>query len=740
MADGMGARPGADGFAAPADVDPPRVGRYRIVARLGEGGMGRVYLGRSPSGRAVAVKVVRPDLAQDPDFRHRFAREVGAARKVNGFFTAGVVEADPEGSPAWLATAYVPGVSLGEAVVRHGAWPEDAVLALAAGLAEALEAIHAAGVIHRDLKPSNVLLAADGPRVIDFGISAATDSGASRLTQPGMLIGTPGFMSPEQLTGKPVGPASDVFALGGVLAFTAAGRNAFGTGAAEALNFRAVYEEPDLDALPARVRALVADCLAKDPGERPTVGALLDRLAEERWEQDADQDAHEVGWLPGPVASDVRARATAPQAPVPATSDPRLLLWSSQATAATGPAAPHVEPPRPSTALDMPAPHPPQGYDHPQDTTAPRHPQDTTAPRPRQQAGLSRRRLLLGLAGAGVAGAGYTTWRLLDDAERRPGQLLWTFSTGKTVNSTPAVAGGVVYIGSGDRRLYALDAATGKKRWAFETGDRVESSPAVVDGVVYVGSGDGLLYAVDAATGKRRWQYAAGAIDSAPVVVDGVVYTGSADGLHAVDAATGDKRWTALEPSYVHTTPAVVDGVVYVGSGDGLRAVDAATGAERWSALTDHTFASSPAVAKGRVYIGGIDGLYCVNASDGMEYDDFPGGGPVGSSSPTVADGVVYVGGDKGDLYGVNAVTAQQRLKFPTADSVDSRPAVVDGVLYFGSDDGNLYAVDVGTSEQKWRFSAGDSVDSFFTPSSPVVSDGVLYIGSYEGKVYAIAV
>ncbi|MCL6731009.1 PQQ-binding-like beta-propeller repeat protein [Streptomyces neyagawaensis] len=740
MADGMGARPEADGFAAPADVDPPRVGRYRIVARLGEGGMGRVYLGRSPSGRAVAVKVVRPDLAQDPDFRRRFAREVGAARKVNGFFTAGVVEADPEGSPAWLATAYVPGVSLGEAVVRHGAWPEDAVLALAAGLAEALEAIHAAGVIHRDLKPSNVLLAADGPRVIDFGISAATDSGASRLTQPGMLIGTPGFMSPEQLTGKPVGPASDVFALGGVVAFTAAGRSAFGTGAAEALNFRAVYEEPDLDALPPRVRALVADCLAKDPGARPTVGALLDRLAEERWGQDADQDTHEVGWLPDRVAADVRARATAPQAPVPATPDPRLLLWSSQAAGPTGPAAPHVEAPRPSTAPDVPAPHPPRGHDLPQDATTPRHPQDTTAPRSGRQAGLSRRRLLLGLAGAGVAGAGYTTWRLLDGTERRPGQRLWTFSTGKTVNSTPAVADGVVYIGSGDQRLYALDAATGKKRWAFETGDRVQSSPAVVDGVVYVGSGDGLLYAVDAVTGKRRWQYPAGAIHSAPVVVDGIVYTGSADGLHAVDAATGEKRWTALTPSYVYSTPAVVEGVVYVGSGDGLRAVDAATGTERWSALTDHIFSSSPAVAKGRIYIGGIDGLYCVNASDGMEYEDFPGGGPVGSSSPTVADGVVYVGGDNGDLYGVDAFTAKQRLKFPTADSVDSRPAVVDGVVYFGSDDGNLYAVDVRTSEQRWRFSAGDSIDSFFTPSSPVVSDGVLYIGSYAGKVYAIAV
>ncbi|MEV4445347.1 serine/threonine-protein kinase [Streptomyces mirabilis] len=224
--------------------DPRQVGRYRIVARLGEGGMGRVYLGRSPGGRAVAVKVVRPELADDGDFRRRFAREVAAARRVNGVFTAGVVDADPDGSPAWLATAYVPGVPLGDAVAAHGPWPEGPVLALGAGLAEALEAIHAAEVVHRDLKPSNILLAPDGPRVIDFGISVTGE--ASALTRTGVVVGTPGFMSPEQLTGKPVGPASDVFSLGAVLAFTATGAGPFGTGSAHALSFRVVYEEPDL--------------------------------------------------------------------------------------------------------------------------------------------------------------------------------------------------------------------------------------------------------------------------------------------------------------------------------------------------------------------------------------------------------------------------------------------------------------------------------------------------------------
>ncbi|WP_051844175.1 serine/threonine-protein kinase [Streptomyces sp. NRRL S-813] len=304
--------------------DPRQVGRYRIVARLGAGGMGQVYLARSPGARPVAVKVVRPDLARDGDFRRRFAREVNAARRVNGAFTAGVVDADPDGSPAWLATVYVPGVSLGEAVAAHGPWPARPILALGAGLAEALEVIHRAGVVHRDLKPSNILLAADGPRVIDFGISVASE--ASALTHTGMTIGTPGFMSPEQLTGHPVGPASDVFALGAVLAYTATGTGPFGTGTPHALHYRAVHEQPDLDALPDELREVVAACLAKQPDQRPTVAALLDRLtvagsADGEIEADAATVLlTEPGWMPDPVARLVQANATTalPHTPPPA--------------------------------------------------------------------------------------------------------------------------------------------------------------------------------------------------------------------------------------------------------------------------------------------------------------------------------------------------------------------------------------------------------------------------------------
>jgi hypothetical protein len=273
--------------------DPQRVGRYRLLGRLGSGGMGRVFLGQSPGGRLVAVKLIRPELAADPEFRARFAREVAAARHVSGMFTAAVVDADPEGPQPWLVTAYVPGPSLSDAVGKHGPLPAGSVLTLAAGLAEGLGAVHAAGMVHRDLKPSNVLLASDGPRIIDFGISRAAD--ATALTRADLVVGSPGFMSPEQAMGLEVGPASDVFSLGAVITFAATGAGPFGTGSATALLYRVVHDPPETDRLPAEIRPVAAACLAKDPSRRPTCEQLLAQLG-------SAQPA--ANWLPWPVATE----------------------------------------------------------------------------------------------------------------------------------------------------------------------------------------------------------------------------------------------------------------------------------------------------------------------------------------------------------------------------------------------------------------------------------------------------
>jgi serine/threonine protein kinase len=253
--------------------DPEQVGGFLLKARLGAGGMGRVYLGYSPGGRPVAVKVVHPDLARDPEFMQRFRREVAAAQTVSDAYTAAVIGAGPDDSPPWLATTYVAGPPLADLVGRAGPLPEDAVWRLAGGLAEALQAIHAQGLVHRDLKPGNILVAADGPRVIDFGISRA--AGGTVLTATQTTIGTPAYMSPEQAEGRTVGPASDVFSLGSVLGFAAGGVAPFGGGEMFAIGYRVVHGEPDLSRVPAALRPLISGCLAKDPAARPELGQLM---------------------------------------------------------------------------------------------------------------------------------------------------------------------------------------------------------------------------------------------------------------------------------------------------------------------------------------------------------------------------------------------------------------------------------------------------------------------------------
>lgn len=252
------------------------MGPYVIEGRLGGGGMGTVYLGRARTGRPVAVKLIHPDLTDDGEFRTRFRREVAAARRVGGFWAAQVVDADPEAERPWLATAYVAGPSLYEAVSEEGALPASVVRALGATLAEGLVAIHAQGLVHRDLKPANILLADDGPRVVDFGIALEHD--ATSLTRSG-AIGTAPYMSPEQVRGRDITGASDVFSLGSVLVFACTGRSPFGAGAAEVVARRVVEDEPELQGVPAGLLGLVESCLAKDPRDRPAPSEVVDRLA-----------------------------------------------------------------------------------------------------------------------------------------------------------------------------------------------------------------------------------------------------------------------------------------------------------------------------------------------------------------------------------------------------------------------------------------------------------------------------
>ncbi|WP_455713746.1 protein kinase domain-containing protein [Streptomyces uncialis] len=503
--------------------------------------MGQVYLGRSPGGRLVAVKTVHAHLAGDAHFRARFRREAAAARAVTGAFTAAVVDADPDSPLPWLATAYLPGVTLRRTVAVGGPLAPAAVLALGGALAEALRDIHAAGLVHRDLKPSNVLVTGDGPRVIDFGIARVTDGTHPGLTGTGAMIGTPGYMAPEQIAeGTPVTPATDVFALGAVLAYAASGRAPFGAGNAAVLLYRAVHDEPDLDGVPwaAGLRALVADCLRKEPARRPAPAEILRRTADR---------AAPLWWRTDPVRTLVTAP---PQPPPPPPGTPGTPGTPGKKEA--GPAAPPAQAtgqttgqtPDASTA-SAPAPGP-----HPADTTTTSTPAATnTGPRSSPKTSANTRTgtaTRTTTAGAPSSGATPAVPRvpvpLPGDRARR---LRTLGRRGLLIAGAGGFAGLVAYAaslptpddgpsGPPEWEVRSGGAGPDSPRWTLSAGDggTVDAVLASGTGVIVHGTRDvypavGTVQAHDAAGGRRAW--AAKASTSAPTawgVVGGLLTAG----------------------------------------------------------------------------------------------------------------------------------------------------------------------------------------------------------------------
>ncbi|WP_230196012.1 bifunctional serine/threonine-protein kinase/ABC transporter substrate-binding protein [Streptomyces coriariae] len=359
--------------------DPARIADHRLLGRLGAGGMGVVYLARTPSGALVALKVLLAEYAEEPGFKERFRREVEVARRVDNPWVVPLADADADAEAPWLATAFVPGPSLGEAVAAYGPLTERGLRLLGARLAEALGEVHRAGLVHRDLKPGNVLIAHDGPRLIDFGIARAPED--RTLTATGMVVGTPGYLSPEQAEGRGgdgIGPASDVFSLGCVLAFAATGRAPFGSGAVDALLYRAVHDPADLDGVPAGLLDVLGRCLEKDPARRPDAGELVRELAAD----DAPQDGEAADWLPDPVTRLIAERSTAALA----LPDIEHTLAPSDAPVDPGPAEPDTR-------------------------------ETSGAPEPQDARPAGRRRFLL-LAGGAVAlaaGGGGAWWAVTRD-------------------------------------------------------------------------------------------------------------------------------------------------------------------------------------------------------------------------------------------------------------------------------------------------------------------------------------
>ncbi|MDO0909973.1 serine/threonine-protein kinase [Streptomyces sp. DT2A-34] len=336
--------------------DPTQVGDYRLLRRLGAGGMGQVFLGRSQRGRTVAVKLVHAQLAYDAEFRRRFRAEVAAARRVGGEWTAPVLDADTEADTPWVATGYVAGPTLHQAVTEIcGPLPEQSVWHLASGLARALQSIHGCGLVHRDLKPSNVMLTVNGPRVIDFGVARAAD--ASVLTRTGAMVGSPGYMSPEQILGSEITGLSDVFSLGLVLVFAATGRQAFGgpDSGAHAIMLRATEDDPDLAGMPEPLAELVGRCLAKQPENRIPLSEIV--ATAEAATADATSDA----WLPGTLIAELGRHASSlldlEDAPPPTQVDnPAAGRGGDNVHALPTMQGGRVPPPPPGTPTPVPMP------------------------------------------------------------------------------------------------------------------------------------------------------------------------------------------------------------------------------------------------------------------------------------------------------------------------------------------------------------------------------------------------
>lgn len=636
-------------FIAPlAGDDPARLGPYRLLGVVGAGGMGKVYLGVDAEGRTAAVKALRATGDEDPGMPARFRREAEVARSVRGPGMAAVLGHGLGDERPWLASEFLPGLTLTRAVDRFGPLTEADVRELGARLAQTLARIHAAGLVHRDLKPSNVVLTRGGPYVIDFGI-ARPEHGMT-LTGAGSAPATPGFAAPEQVLGRRTGPPGDVFALGAVLAFAAGGRLPFGDGHPAAVQFRTVHEEPDLEGVPPALLGVVTACLAKDPAERPEPREVERRLrAEEGTERGGPWRAaglprlrpRRPAWRSGPLAAELARcaaavdRAVRSAAPEDAPTRRRVTAAAASAAAVTvcaagggvgwwllrgdggpGPGVPAATPLARYTTGTAPAPLWSRGglaTDGAGPLTAGRvvvagvpkglaaWAADTGEPAwtwtgrgaPLPAAGL--------LAAAGLVLA-VTAGGRLTALDARDGRERWSRAAG--VTRLLAADAAMAYVLDGERRLRALPLTGARDRWTIRagTGTAKAAAAAVAAARLVVAAADGTVTAYRTADGSAAWRQDTGvAAALTPAVADGTVYLGGAR-LRALALADGAPRWTTPAPGTgPWGSPAPAHGSLHLAWQDQLIAVDARTGEQSWSVLPGtHALPTTAPVVQGR--------------------------------------------------------------------------------------------------------------------------------------------
>ncbi|MFB8776613.1 protein kinase domain-containing protein [Streptomyces broussonetiae] len=687
------------GAGAEAEL-PEYAGHYRLESCLGSGGMGVVHLARSTSGMKLAVKVVHAEFARDPEFRGRFRQEIAAARRVSGAFTAPVVDADPDAGRPWMATQFIPGPTLAEQVKRNGAMAPEQLRRLMAGLAEALRDIHRVGVVHRDLKPSNVLLAEDGPKVIDFGISRPKDS--ELRTETGKLIGTPPFMAPEQFRRpREVGPAADIFALGSVMVHAATGRGPFDSDSPYVVAYQVVHDEPDLTGVPENLAPLISRCLAKEPEDRPGPDELMRELRSVSAAYDtqtfipAQRTGEEVREAPEaepePVAEPERRRAGGLRGRAVAVAAGAVGLAVIAALASAQLLGGDEQ--RHKDGGAAPAARVFQGWE-----AAPA--EDSGTP----QCSYGTEQLLCSQPGLVFA---------LDPAE---GRLLWRHTDSGDRTDPPALAGGLVQTGLlQNNRITALDPATGKNRW--------QRSMPPFTGLQHTGGGlllthtDGTVSGIDGASGDTRWRHPI-AGHKAPYFVsfteDPLAYAvsrsddGQSTRVTAVDPDTGGVRWDvrldgALQPIGVHG-----GSVFFLSVGEVEEAKSVVRYTPRGGARQQVKLPVPIELARGTVrgnvaYLMGVGGsLVAVDLELGKLLWTLETGVSRGSSP--AADGRhVYVTTPDGRLLAVGARSGRlvgqtsPRLSTKAAAGVAVElpdPVVVGDRVYAAAPDGTVFAVD----------------------------------------------
>lgn len=761
--------------------DPRRLGPYRLRGRLGEGGMGEVFLGVSPSGLRAAVKTVRAEFAYDPGFRDRFRREVAAARRVDSAWTAPIAEADPDSDPPWFATEFLTGIPLSEAVATYGTLPERALRILAAQLVEALMAIHRAGLVHRDLKPSNVILGHDRPRVIDFGISRALDFATHGLTSPGGAIGSPGYMSPEQAAGEEVDQRSDIFALGGVLVYAATGGTPFGTTPQNALQlmFQIIHGEPRLDGVPEGLRDLVAECLAKDPARRPGLDDILRRTV-----GGADDAEAAVGgaWLPPALVAELVRRQTAdptdslppvptgpqtaPYTPSAYGTDndelpPTRAHFSSEgvtdvlppptqvaggATAATA----ALPPPRPASS-------PTVGLTNVFEIGA-AHPGPEPAPAQRTR-GISRRTLLIGGSAAAVAAVGGVTAWALTRPEEESGRVAWSLPIGPTSDTWAVLAGkSLIIAGNGAKTkssqvaasVVAVDIESGKRLWGRNTSGQNISRPVVGKDRVFIHSWT--TVSDSSAPSKYHSTIYGIALEGGDMEPGKIVWQDEHDALGVQLAQTADEKLVVVvsPPNTTDTTESYV--YVYDGA--------AGTRTTAYTASSTAPWLNSPCIDGKTAYVTGTadsygdqGALYKVDIAGETGEVLWTAPKEQNLTAPAVASGRVYVRSSVGSAsssYAEERTLCAVRLSDGETDwrvtdipAGSPRDLVVDVatntvfVLTNGNDksgndkvDAWIQAFDATTGGKRW-----ESKPEGLMLSRLTVGDGIAYVASWPSDL-----